>query len=91
MIAVVSNETPKKFGDMVRFALEGNFRDARALHMELFELMRLNFIESNPVPVKEALFMMGIFSGAHFRLPLVGLAGEHRERLRAGLKNLGLV
>lgn len=91
VIAVVSNEVPKKFGDMVRFALDGTIGEARALHMELFELMRLNFIESNPVPVKEALFMMGLFKGAHFRLPLVGLADEHRVRLRAALVRLGLV
>lgn len=91
VIAVVSNEVPKKFGDMVRLALAGTMAEARTLHMELFELMRLNFIESNPVPVKEALFMMGIFSGMNFRLPLVGLADEHRERLRAGLVRLGLV
>ncbi len=91
VIAVVSNEVPKKFGDMVRLALAGTLTEARALHMELFELMRLNFIESNPVPVKEALFMMGIFSEMNFRLPLVELADENRERLRAGLIRLGLV
>jgi 4-hydroxy-tetrahydrodipicolinate synthase len=53
--------------------------------------MRLNFIESNPMPVKEALHMMGLFSSPTFRLPLMPLADENREKLREGLKRLGLV
>lgn len=91
VIAVVSNEAPAAYGEMVRLALAGDVLRARALHMKLFELMRLNFIESNPVPVKEALFMMGIFDAAHFRLPLVGLTEQHRESLRAGLERAGLL
>jgi 4-hydroxy-tetrahydrodipicolinate synthase len=89
-IAVVSNEVPARFGDMVRFALAGDFASARAIHLELFELMRLNFVESNPVPVKKALHMMGIFDSAHYRLPLVPLAEASREKLHAGLQRLGL-
>jgi 4-hydroxy-tetrahydrodipicolinate synthase len=91
VIAVVSNEVPKKYGDMVRFGLTGDFASARALHMELFELMRLNFIESNPIPVKDALHIMGIFAGAHYRLPLTPLADAHRDTLRACLEKLGLL
>ncbi len=91
VIAVVSNEMPKEFGDMVRLALAGNFEEARRLHLRLFRLMRLNFIEANPVPVKEALAMMGIFPSATFRAPLVDLAEANRETLRAELVALGLV
>jgi 4-hydroxy-tetrahydrodipicolinate synthase len=91
VIAVVSNEAPKQYGDMVRSALAGDYTTARALHLQLHELMKLNFIEANPVPVKEALAMMGIFSSANFRLPLVPLADENRVKLHAGLQKLGLV
>ncbi len=91
VIAVVSNQVPKPFGDMVRHCLAGEFDAARTLHLRLFELMRMNFIESNPIPVKEALHMMGIFAGAHYRLPLVELADTNREKLRACLVRLGLV
>jgi 4-hydroxy-tetrahydrodipicolinate synthase len=91
VIAVVSNEVPKEFGDMVRHALDGRIADARALHLRLFELMRANFLEANPVPVKEALTMMGIFPSAAYRLPLVPLAEENREKLRAVLDRLGLL
>jgi 4-hydroxy-tetrahydrodipicolinate synthase len=88
---VVSNQVPRQFGDMVRFALQGDYASARAIHLKLFELMRLNFVESNPVPVKEALQMMGVFTSATFRAPLVPLAEENRVKLRAGLVRLGLV
>lgn len=91
VIAVVSNQVPKIFGDMVRHCLAGEFDAARALHLRLFELMRMNFIESNPIPVKEALHMMGVFAGAHYRLPLVNLAEANREKLRACLAKLDLI
>lgn len=91
VIAVVSNQAPREFGEMVRAALSGDYPTARSLHMRLFELMRTNFIESNPVPVKEALHMMGIFSGAHFRLPLVGLSERNRSVMRETLERLELL
>jgi 4-hydroxy-tetrahydrodipicolinate synthase len=90
-IAVVSNEAPKEFGEMVRLGLAGNFDAARELHMRLFELMKLNFIESNPVPVKEALRMIGIFPSANYRQPLVPLEKSNRDALRKGLEKLGLL
>jgi 4-hydroxy-tetrahydrodipicolinate synthase len=91
VIAVVSNEVPGLYGDMVRAALAGDFSRARELHMKLFELMRLNFIETNPVPVKDALHQMGIFPSVNYRLPLVGLTDTNREKLRAGLEKLELL
>ena len=57
----------------------------------LLPLLLGNFIESNPVPVKAALAMMGIFSSAVYRLPLVPLAAEHAETMRAELHELGLL
>lgn len=91
VIAVVSNEVPRQFGDMVRKGLAGDFSGARDLHMALFELMRLNFIESNPVPVKAALHMMGVFDRCVYRSPLVPLAEENAEKLRNELLTLGLI
>lgn len=90
VIAVVSNEVPHEYGTMVRAALQGDFAKGREIHLRLSRLMGLNFIESNPVPVKEALVMMGIFGEAHFRSPLVPLEEENRETLRKELQNLGL-
>ena len=90
VIAVVSNEVPHEYGSMVRAALAGDYEKAREIHLRLFRLMTLNFIESNPVPVKEALAMMGIFDEAHFRAPLRPLAEENRELLRKELEELGI-
>ena len=91
VIAVVSNEVPHEFGEMVRSGLNGDFDRARELHMRLFHLMRLNFIESNPVPVKAALSAMNIFDRAEYREPLVPLVEINEEKLVAELRRLGLV
>lgn len=91
VIAVVSNQVPHEFGEMVRAALRGDYEKGRALHLELFRLMRLNFIESNPVPVKAALHMMEIFPAAVYRRPLLPLAEENVAPLAAELKRLGLI
>ncbi|MCB0711067.1 MAG: 4-hydroxy-tetrahydrodipicolinate synthase [Ignavibacteriae bacterium] len=91
VIAVVSNEVPHEFGEMVRAGLSGHIAKARELHMRLFNLMRLNFIESNPVPVKAALGMMDIFTQVEYREPLVPLSEENEDVLRDELRRLGLV
>jgi 4-hydroxy-tetrahydrodipicolinate synthase len=75
---------------MVRHALAGRHRAARTLHYRLLPLMNVNFIESNPIPVKAALAMMGRISEA-YRLPLVPLSAAARPRLRGVLKSLKLV
>lgn len=90
VISVVSNEAPKLMSDMVRAALTGDMERARELHYQLLPLMRANFIETNPIPVKSALEMMGRLQ-AYFRLPLVPLSEEHREELRAALDTAGLL
>ena len=91
VIAVLSNEAPHKFSEMVRSGLAGDFAKGRELHMHLFNLMRLNFIESNPVPVKTALHVMGIFETAEYREPLVPLAEENADILFAELQLIGLL
>ncbi len=90
VIAVISNETPREFSEMVRKGLAGDIAGARKLHMQLFNLMRLNFIESNPVPVKAALHYMGVFTSATYRAPLVPLTNENANTLLQELKELGL-
>jgi 4-hydroxy-tetrahydrodipicolinate synthase len=90
VISVVSNEAPRPMSDMVRAAIAGDMERARELHYRLLPLMRANFIESNPIPVKSALEMMGRIR-AYFRLPLVPLREERREELRAALVAAGLL
>jgi 4-hydroxy-tetrahydrodipicolinate synthase len=75
---------------MVEKALGGDFDGARALHYRLLPLMRALFIETNPIPVKAALEIMGR-RRAHFRLPLVRPTSEVEEFLRRALADAGLL
>lgn len=90
VISVVSNEVPGEFSVMVHAALDGDLARARTLHYRLLELMDVNFIESNPIPVKTALAMMGLIV-EQFRLPLVPMGGGTKEKLRIALDRLGLL
>ena len=69
MISVASNEVPTDMAALVNAALVGDFQAARAIHERLLPLMRVNFVESNPGPVKAALAEMGVIDEARYRLP----------------------
>ena len=90
VISVTSNIVPKDMSDMVNNFLSGDIDAARALHYKLAPLHRAMFLETNPIPVKEALAMMGMITGAEFKLPLVAMSGSNREKLGAALKAYGL-
>jgi 4-hydroxy-tetrahydrodipicolinate synthase len=90
VISVISNEMPREFSDMVRAALAGGVKKANMLHYKMFDLMKANFIESNPIPVKTALSMMGKIED-NFRLPLTQMTKPNKEKLKKTLKELGLV
>jgi 4-hydroxy-tetrahydrodipicolinate synthase len=90
VISVVSNEIPAEMTEMVRLALRGNIWGAREIHRRFHPLMEVNFVESNPGPVKTALAEMGLLE-AVWRLPLVAPKRENRERIVGVLNSLGLV
>jgi len=90
VIFVVSNEIPAEMARLTRAALEGDFQTAREIHRRYHPLMEINFVESNPIPVKAALAEMGLLE-AVWRLPLVAPRPENRERIRAVLESLELV
>ena len=90
VIAVVSNEVPKEYSDMVRFALAGDINKAREIHLKLFGLMRANFLESNPIPVKAALAMMKKID-ENYRMPLTKMSKPNKDKLRKILKELKLI
>ncbi|AXV39367.1 4-hydroxy-tetrahydrodipicolinate synthase [Methanobacterium sp. BAmetb5] len=90
VISVVGNVDPARMSEMVETAMEGDFRRAQELHYELYDLMKVLFVESNPVPAKEALNMMGRPSG-HVRMPLAPLKEESQEKLRKVLLDLQLI
>lgn len=90
VVSVVANEAPAKMNEMVRLALRGKLAGARAIHYDLLDMIHLNFIETNPIPVKAALKLMGLIQ-EEYRLPLTPISDENRERLQAGLAKLRLV
>ena len=91
VISVIANLVPRETAEMTHAALAGDWKQARELHLKLFPLSRAMFLETNPIPVKEALAMMGKLAEPEFRLPMCRLAEAHRPRLRAVLASLGLV
>jgi 4-hydroxy-tetrahydrodipicolinate synthase len=90
VISVVSNEIPGEMAQLTRLALRGDFSGARAIHRRFHSLMEINFVESNPIPVKAAMAEMGLLEAA-WRLPLVAPKAENQARIRAVLEALELV
>jgi 4-hydroxy-tetrahydrodipicolinate synthase len=90
LISVASNEAPGMMGDFVSSCLEGRWEEARAWNRKLYPLMRANFIESSPIPVKAALAMMGKIHEV-YRLPLVKISDGARGKLAEVLKGLELI
>lgn len=90
VISVVANVDPQRMSDMVRYALSGDYVKALELHYELYHLMKVLFIESNPVPAKESLNLMGRPAGP-VRMPLGPLKEESKEQLKKVLQDLELI
>ena len=90
LISVASNEIPAEMTRLVQSALSGDFSEARRLHFQYLSLMDINFVESNPIPVKAALAEMGLLQPV-WRLPLVSPKPENLARIRAVLESLNLL
>jgi 4-hydroxy-tetrahydrodipicolinate synthase len=90
VISVASNEIPADMANLTRLALQGDFAGAREIHRRYHALMEINFVESNPGPVKMAMAEMGLLE-ATWRLPLVAPKAENRARICAVLEALGLI
>jgi 4-hydroxy-tetrahydrodipicolinate synthase len=90
VISVVSNEIPADMTRLTQLALENNLSAARQMHRRYLPLMEMNFLESNPIPVKAAMAEMGLLKPV-WRLPLVPPKKENQARIRAVLESLSLV
>jgi 4-hydroxy-tetrahydrodipicolinate synthase len=89
IISTASNEIPNEMAQLCRRGLSGEFEQARKIHRRILPLMEINFVESNPIPVKAALALMGLLEPV-WRLPLVAPKVENRERIQAVLESLQL-
>lgn len=90
VISVLSHVIPKETHDMVQLCLDNNFAEATKLQIEYLELINNLFIEVNPIPVKEAMNMLGWNAGP-CRLPLYEMSDDHKAALRASLVKHGLI
>jgi 4-hydroxy-tetrahydrodipicolinate synthase len=90
VISVVSNEIPGEMTKLTQLAMAGDFAAARALQRRWLPLMEVNFVESNPIPVKAAMAMMGLLE-PNWRLPMTPPSEASRAKIEAVLKSCGLL
>jgi 4-hydroxy-tetrahydrodipicolinate synthase len=90
IVSVASNEIPRELSDMTRAALNNEWQTARRIHRKYLALMEANFIESNPMPVKAVLAMMGKLEEV-YRLPMLPMRRETRSKLQKIATEAGLI
>jgi 4-hydroxy-tetrahydrodipicolinate synthase len=90
IVSVASNEIPREMSQMVELGERGDFAGARALHQRIFNLLQINFVEANPIPVKYAMASMGLLEEV-YRLPMCSPKPESKEKIVKVLKELELL
>ncbi len=90
VISVVANVVPKETAEMTRAALNGDWKRAKELHLRLFPLCKAMFYETNPIPVKTAMQLLGRLNG-ELRLPLCPMSQANRDKLQKALQAYGLL
>ena len=90
LISVVSNQIPGEMTKLVQSAMSGDFAGARKLQRQWFPLMEMNFTESNPIPVKASMAMMGLLEPV-YRLPMCPPLPQTQTKIEAVLKQVGLL
>jgi len=90
VISVVSNVAPFLMTKLVRYCLESNFTEALKIQKDITKLTKLLFVETNPIPVKAALSLMGLIK-ENYRLPLIKISIKNKELLTKELIKLGLI
>jgi 4-hydroxy-tetrahydrodipicolinate synthase len=90
VISVVANIVPRDVADLTRAFLGGDWKRARELHLKLFPLCQSMFLETNPIPVKTAMALMGMING-ELRLPLYPMSETNLNKLKSALRAYGLI
>ncbi len=90
IISVVSNEIPAEMTKLAQSCLAGDFAAAREIHRRYLPLMEVNFVESNPIPVKAAMALMGLIEPV-WRLPLVPPSAANQAKIENVLRSLSLI
>ena len=90
VISVVANIVPQDVANMVEAFGKGNVKKAKEIHYKLLPLIKAMFIETNPIPVKTALGVLGLCE-PDLRLPLCAMSDQNKEKLKKAMKNYGLL
>jgi len=90
VVSVVSNQIPGAMTELVSFANKGDFAGARMLQRQYMELMQVNFIEANPIPVKWAMSIMGLLEPV-YRLPMVEPSTASKHKIQQVIESVGLL
>ena len=90
VISVIANIVPRETAELTHAALDGDWKRARELHYRLFPLARAAFLETNPIPIKEAMAMAGMIE-PEFRLPMCRMSDANRTKLRGILAAYGVI
>jgi 4-hydroxy-tetrahydrodipicolinate synthase len=86
VISVTANLLPKKISELVHTALRGEFLKAKEINEELYEINKAMFIESNPIPIKYAMFEAGLIPSLEYRLPLIEPSEESKKKIKEVIK-----
>ncbi len=86
-ISVTSNLLPDRIANLIHSALKGDFDTSRAINEELYPLNKILFIESNPIPIKYAMYEAGLIPTLEYRLPLVEPSEENKKKIKEVIKN----
>jgi len=90
VISVVTNIVPQKMAALVKNMLDGNIEEARTIHFEIYELCQAMFVETNPIPVKYAVSLMGKIQ-PEYRLPLCPPSQANRDKIKGILTRYGII
>lgn len=90
IISVVANIVPKDVADLVSAFEKGDIKKAKELHFKLLPLIKAVFLETNPIPVKTAMGLMGLCE-PDLRLPMCSMSSENLEKLKKALRDYGLI
>jgi 4-hydroxy-tetrahydrodipicolinate synthase len=91
VISVTANVAPADMAALMTAALAGDFAGARPLHYRLLPLIQAMFLDTNPVPAKTALALMGKIKAANPRMPLCAMAGANLDKLKIAISEYGLI
>jgi len=89
--SVTANLLPDMKSKLTHAALEGDFKTSKAINDELFEINKVMFCESNPIPIKAAMYIAGLIENLEYRLPLVPPNKENMKRIEDTIKKYKIV